>query len=76
MRFFSAALASIAAAALVGAMFTGAAQSMPKPDKPAVSALVELTAGKAKKSGGPGTCGAMKYWDKKTRQCADATQKK
>jgi hypothetical protein len=75
MRFFSAALASIAAAALVGAMFTGNAHSMPKPDKLAISTTAELVQGKAKKPG-PGTCGAMKYWDKKTRQCADATQKK
>lgn len=75
MRFLSAGLASIAAAALVGAMFSGNAYSMPKPDKPAISGMAKLAAGEKKKPG-PGSCGAMKYWDKKTRQCADATLKK
>jgi hypothetical protein len=28
------------------------------------------------KKAGPGSCGVMKYWDKKTRSCADATTKK
>jgi hypothetical protein len=74
MRLLSTALASIAAATLCGAMFTGSAEAMPKPAELALAGIVELAAGE--KKAGPGRCGAMKYWDKKTRQCADATQKK
>ena len=74
MRLLSTALASIAAAALCCSLFTGAAEASPKPAAPALTGNVELAAGE--KKAGPGRCGAMKYWDKKTRQCADATQKK
>ncbi len=73
MRLLSTALASIAAAALCAAMLTGAAEASPKPAAPALTGNVELA---ASKKSGPGRCGTMKYWDKKTRQCADATQKK
>jgi hypothetical protein len=30
----------------------------------------------AAKKGGPGTCGVMNYWDKKTKKCASAMTKK
>jgi hypothetical protein len=30
----------------------------------------------AAKKGGPGTCGAYNYWDKKTKKCASAMTKK
>jgi hypothetical protein len=46
--------------------------------KPAAkkTAAKKPAAKKAAKKGGPGTCGVMKYWDKKTKKCADATTKK
>jgi len=74
MRLLSTALASIAASALCAAMFSGGAEALPKPAGLAPAGIVKLAAGE--KKAGPGRCGAMKYWDKKTRQCADATQKK
>jgi hypothetical protein len=30
----------------------------------------------AAKKGGPGTCGVMNYWDKKTKKCVSAMTKK
>jgi hypothetical protein len=30
----------------------------------------------AAKKGGPGSCGVMNYWDKKTRKCVSAMTKK
>jgi hypothetical protein len=45
--------------------------------KPAAKkAKPKAKAKKGAKKVGPGSCGVMKYWDKKTKKCADATTKK
>ena len=78
MRVFSKLMISTAALALAGGLVAASVQAAPKVGKPSVSATVELIAGKkaAKKKAGPGTCGPMKYWDRKAKACADATKKK
>ena len=79
MRLFGRFVALSAAFALIGGLSMGAAQAAPAAGKVAVSSQLDLVAGKKKKSakkGGPGTCGVMNYWDKKTRKCASAMTKK
>lgn len=45
--------------------------------KPVKAKAKKTKTAKAKgKKAGPGSCGVMKYWDKKTKGCADATTKK
>jgi len=91
MRILGKFLASAAVLAFVSGVSVGGAQAVPA-GKVAASSQVELIAAKKKaapkkkaakksakkaaKKGGPGTCGTMKYWDKKTKKCADATTKK
>jgi hypothetical protein len=75
MHFMKAGLVSVAAVAVAGVMTAGVAQAVSKLGPPSIAGTVELAKGKAKKAG-PGFCGTMKYWDKKTKACADATMKK
>jgi hypothetical protein len=70
MRYMTAVLALAAA----GGLTMGAAQAMTMPGAPMLSANVEQIAGKAKKAR-PGSCGVNMYYDKKTKQCADARTK-
>jgi hypothetical protein len=74
MRFMTLSLASLAAVAFAGVMTVGTAHAVSKPGTPAIGKTMELV--KGKKKSGPGHCGTMKYWDKKTKKCADATSKK
>ncbi|MGB0086282.1 MAG: hypothetical protein WBP94_13020 [Rhodomicrobiaceae bacterium] len=82
MRVFGKVLMSAAALALAGGFSLAFAQAAPTAGKPAVSSQLQLaaatkkTAKTAKAKTGPGHCGKLKYWDKKTKKCADATQKK
>ena len=85
MRFISVGLATIASLAWAGVMTASSAQAMTKPATPTIGSSAELAAGTRKAAGaasrstarpGPGRCGTMKYWDRKTRTCLDATQKK
>ena len=91
MRLFGKVLVSAAALALAGGLSLGAVQAAPVTGKVAVSSQLDLVAAKKKKKtaakkpagkkaaakkGGPGTCGVMNYWDKKTRKCASAMTKK
>ena len=91
MRLFGKVLISAAALALAGGLSLGAVQAAPVTGKVAVSSQLDLVAAKKKKKtaakkpagkkaavkkGGPGTCGVMNYWDKKTRKCASAMTKK
>ena len=91
MRLFGKVLVSAAALALAGGLSLGAAQAAPVTGKVAASSQLDLVAAKKKKKtaakkrtgkkaaakkGGPGTCGVMNYWDKKTRKCASAMTKK
>jgi uncharacterized low-complexity protein len=76
MRVLSKVMISAAALALAGGL--AAAQAAPVVGKLTISSDVELVAGKKKtaKKAGPGSCGPMKYWDRKAKTCADATKKK
>jgi hypothetical protein len=92
MRLFGKVLVSAAALALAGGLSLGAVQAAPVTGKVAASSQLDLVAAKKKKKktaakkpagkkaaakkGGPGTCGVMNYWDKKTRKCASAMTKK
>lgn len=78
MRMSGKILASAAALAFAGGLSISAAQAVPPVGKVAATSQLDLVKGKksvAKKSG-PGHCGVMKYWDRKTKSCADATTKK
>jgi hypothetical protein len=77
MRVFGKLMASAAALAFASSVTFVSAGAVPT-GKLSVSSEVVLTAGKKAKGkkAGPGRCGVMKYWDKKTRSCADATTKK
>ncbi len=88
MRLFSKVVVSAAALALAGGLFIAPAQAAPAVGKVAVSSQLDLVAAKkkvaakkpakAKKKAkaGPGSCGTMMYWDKKTKKCANAMFKK
>ena len=90
MRLFGKVLISAAALALAGGLSLGAVQAAPATGKVAVSSQLDLVAAKKKaaakkpaakkkaaaKKGGPGSCGVMNYWDKKTKKCASAMTKK
>ena len=91
MRMFGKVLVSAAALAFAGSLSLGAVQAAPVTGKVSVSSQLDLVAAKKKKKtaakkpaakkaaakkGGPGTCGVMNYWDKKTRKCASAMTKK
>ena len=91
MRLFGKVLVSAAALALAGGLSLGAVQAAPVTGTVAVSSQLDLVAGTKKKKtaakkpagkkaaakkGGPGSCGVMNYWDKKTRKCASAMTKK
>jgi hypothetical protein len=91
MRLFGKVLVSAAALALAGGLSLGAVQAAPVTGKVAVSSQLDLVAAKKKKKtaakkpagkkaaakkAGPGSCGVMNYWDKKTRKCASAMTKK
>jgi hypothetical protein len=80
MRLFGGLIASSAAFALIGGLAIGSAQAAPAVGKVAVSSQLDLIAAKKKKKsakkGGPGTCGVMNYWDKKTKKCTSAMTKK
>ena len=91
MRMFGKVLVSAAALAFAGSLSLGAVQAAPVTGKVAVSSQLDLVAAKKKKKtaakkpaakkaaakkGGPGTCGVMNYWDKKTKKCASAMTKK
>ena len=70
-------IAFSAALTLIGGPSIGAAQAAPAAGKVAVSSQLDLAAKKkSAKKGGPGTCGVMNYWDKKTKKCASAMTKK
>lgn len=92
MRVFGKLIVSAAALAFAGSVTFVPVGAVPTTGKMSVSSEIVLAAGKkakakakkpvktaAKAKGkkvGPGHCGVMKYWDKKTRSCADATTKK
>ena len=78
MRMFGKVLVSAAALAFASSLSLGAVQATPVTGKVAVSSDFDLVAAKkaAAKKGGPGTCGVMNYWDKKTKKCASAMTKK
>jgi hypothetical protein len=78
MRVFGKLIVSAAALAIASSLTFVSAGAVPTAGKMSMSSKVVLAAGKKAKAkkAGPGHCGAMKYWDKKTRSCADATAKK
>lgn len=82
MRISGKIFASAAALAFVSGLSISAAQAVPAVGKVSASSQLDFVKGKKKskksagKKSGPGHCGVMKYWDKKTRSCADATTKK
>lgn len=77
MRLFSSVLTSAAALAFVTGTSFAPAQAAPPVGKPSMSSGIQLVAEKPKKSVvAPGRCGTMKYYDKKTKKCADAMLKK
>jgi hypothetical protein len=77
MRLFGTLIALSAALALIGGLSMGVAQAAPAAGKVAASSQLDLVAKKkSAKKGGPGTCGVMNYWDKKTKKCASAMTKK
>jgi hypothetical protein len=82
MRISGKILASAAALAFISGVSISAAQAVTPVGKIAAPSQLDLVKGKKKsrksagKRTGPGHCGVMKYWDKKTRSCADATTKK
>jgi hypothetical protein len=91
MRLFGKVFVSAVALAFVGGLSMGAVQAAPVTGKVAVSSQFDLVAAAKKKVAAkkkattkkaaakkvaPGGCGTLKYYDKKTKQCADATTKK
>ena len=77
MRLFSSVVTSAAAFAFVTGLSLTSAHALSPVGKPFASSTVLFVADKPKKSvNAPGRCGTGKYYDKKTKKCADAALKK